>query len=79
MTILKRIWGLWKRVGQFIGDAIARIVLTIFYFTVAVPFGLGVRLMSDPLRIKEFGRPSDTHWLDREPTEDSIKDARRLF
>ena len=50
--MLKRIWEGWKRFGQWIGDMLARVVLTVFYFTIFVPFGLGVRFFSDPLAIK---------------------------
>jgi hypothetical protein len=74
MEVLSKIWKAWKRVGQFIGDIVARIVLTIFYFTVFVPFGLGVRLLSDPLMIKKSG-PS--FWLPRETRDRSLEEARR--
>ena len=50
--ILNRAWNTWKRVGQAIGDFIARIVLTIFYFSLLLPFGIGVRLFSDPLNLR---------------------------
>ena len=64
MDRLKKIWHVWKAFGQFIGDLLARVVLTLFYFTVFVPFGLGVKLFSDPLQLKnapaEFWRPRST-------------------
>ena len=50
----KKLWAGWKRFGEIIGNFLARIVLTIFYFTVFVPFAIGVRLLSDPLKIKEL-------------------------
>lgn len=53
--MLKRFWEGWKRVGQWIGDAVARIVLTVFYFTIFLPFGLMSRLFADPLQIKRGG------------------------
>ena len=53
--MLKRFWEGWKRVGKWIGDAVARIFLTVFYFTVFLPFGLMVRLFADPLQIKRYG------------------------
>jgi hypothetical protein len=75
MEILGKIWKTWKRFGQFIGDIVARIVLTIFYFTIFVPFGLGVRLFSDPLMIKEKSGPP--FWLPRETGDRSLEEARR--
>jgi len=76
MVILRKIWAGWKRVGQFIGDFIARLVLTAFYFTIFLPFGLGVRLLGDPLGIKAKGK---VHWLDRSTHDLVMEDARRIF
>ncbi len=72
---LDRIWRAWKRIGQIIGDVIARIVLTIFYFTIFAPFGLGVRLFGDTLAIKHERNPQ---WLDRSTRDLTLDDARRL-
>jgi len=52
VSVVKTIWNRWKQFGQLIGDVFARIVLTILFFTVLVPFGIGVRLFGDPLRVK---------------------------
>lgn len=77
METLRRVWEVWKRFGQFIGDIIARIALTLFYFTIFVPFGLGVRLLSDPLGTKRRSRSS--LWLSRRTTDSTLQDARRQF
>ncbi len=77
MNLLRKLWQAWKRFGQFLGDILARVVLTLFYFTVFVPFGLGVTLLSDPLRIRGAGdRPM---WLPRQTGDRSLDDARRQF
>lgn len=73
MSLLRKIWEKWKQIGQFIGDVIARVVLTLFYFTVFVPFGMGVRLLADPLRIRGKEAPE---WQERTPTKDSLAEAR---
>ena len=77
IDIVQRARRLWKRVGQAIGDFIARIILSIFYFTVFTPFALGVRLLSDPLGIRAHGNPG--WWLDRETLDCTLEDARRQF
>ncbi len=74
MDTLRKIWAVWKRVGQAIGDFMARVVLSIFYFTIFAPFGLGVRLTSDPLQLKRRG----AQWDQREVVADSMEQARRL-
>ena len=43
MTFLRRFWEGWKRFGQAIGDFLARVILSIFYFAIFLPFGLGTR------------------------------------
>ena len=76
MEALRKIWQAWKRIGQFIGDAIGRVVLTVFYFTLFMPFALGVRLLGDPLAI----RPQNlTKWLERKTHDLTLDDSRRLF
>jgi hypothetical protein len=73
MTTLKRIWETWKRVSRAIGNLQARVLLTILYATVLLPFGVAVSLFSDPLRIKH--RP--TAWLDHSRTPTTFDWARR--
>ena len=76
MGTLRKVWEAWKRVGQLIGDFIGRVILTVFYFTIFVPFGLGVRLLSDPLQLH---RASSSYWLSRKTTDLALDDARRQF
>ena len=76
MGTLRKVWEVWKRVGQLIGDFIGRVILTVFYFTIFMPFGLGVRLLSDPLQLK---RASSSFWLSRGKTDLTLEDARRQF
>lgn len=75
MQALRKVWQAWKRVGQFMGDLIGRIFLTVFYFTVFMPFALGVRFFGDPLAMRPVNRPK---WLDRTTTDLTLEDARRL-
>jgi hypothetical protein len=75
MTILRSIWNSWKKFGKFIGDIIGRIFLTIFYFTIFAPFGLGVRLFGDPLAIK---KNHSVRWIERTTRDLSLIDGRRL-
>jgi hypothetical protein len=57
---LKRAWEGWKKIAHKIGNFQARVLLTIFYGVLVLPFGLAARLFSDPLRIKK----TPTAWLD---------------
>ena len=75
MNLLKAIWKKWRAFGQVMGDFVARIFMTVFYFTVALPFGIGVRLFKDPLHLKT----SAAGWLKRETKRETLEDARRLY
>jgi hypothetical protein len=54
------LWGAWNRLMHVIGNFQARVILTILYAIIVLPFGLIVRLFTDPLRIKH---PPDA-WLE---------------
>lgn len=77
METLRKVWEPWKRFGRLIGDIFGRIALTLFYFTIFVPFGLRVRLLSDPLGTKH--RNGSSLWLGRRTTDLTLRDARRQF
>lgn len=75
MNTLKRIWEAWKQIAQKIGNFQARVLLTIIYSVLILPFGLAVRLFSDPLRIKR--RPEA--WLDHGDDPNTMEWARRQW
>jgi hypothetical protein len=72
---IRRLWEGWKRVSRAIGNFQARVLLTIFYVVLILPFGLAVRLFADPLRIR---RLSDK-WIDRDADAIDIAAARRQW
>jgi hypothetical protein len=49
----KSVWKSWVRVAHRIGNFQARVLLTILYAVVLLPFGICVRLFADPLRTRE--------------------------
>jgi hypothetical protein len=75
MELLKKIWHGWLRFGLFIGNLFGRIILTILYFTIVLPFGILTSLAMDPLNIKH---PAPV-WVERTTRDRTIDDARRSF
>ena len=63
MEFVKTLWSYWKQFGTFLGDMVGRFFLSVFYLTVTLPFGLGVSLFGDPLRIKQRQAPGA--WVER--------------
>lgn len=71
--MLKRLWEAWKRIAHRIGNFQARLILTILYAVLVLPFGLLTRLFADPLRIRR--RPAG--WLEHPPSPASLEHARK--
>jgi hypothetical protein len=88
MSNIRRLaWKRWTIIGEVYGDFQARLFATLFYFTILVPFAVGVRLTRDPLHLhrtkgkrgtkKEKGTTGT--WLERAPVGNTLDDARRQF
>jgi len=71
--VLKRGWRAYSRFMHKVGTVWARIILTILYAILVLPFGVLARLFADPLRIKK--RP--THWLEHPEEAMDMSWARR--
>jgi hypothetical protein len=65
----------WKRFSlltAIVGEYQGRFIVTAFYYTIFVPFGLGSRLFTDPLRRKETPR-----WEERPPVPTDLDSAKQ--
>ena len=77
MNFLKTVWRGWLRFGHFMGDIVGRVVLTVFYFTIMLPFSFIVTLFSDPLDMKR--KDKAPAWHARTTGDRTVEDARRQF
>jgi hypothetical protein len=81
MDAIKRglgaVWNAWKAFGKLMGDIVGRVFLMLFYLTIALPFGIGARLLSDPLDIKNQNKKPE--WIKRESLEPTMEIAQRQF
>ncbi len=68
-------WQRFKIITAVIGDVQGRLIATLFYFTVLVPFGIASRIFSDPLNMKRSS--PTTNWLDRVPVSEQLEAAKR--
>ena len=71
------LWSGWKELTHYIGDFQARLILTFFYFTIALPFGLIGRFIVDPLKLRE--KKADSNWTKRETLDKDMATARNQF
>ena len=74
--MFKRAWKQWMRIALVIGNFNNRVVLTLFYATVVLPFGLVVRLFADPLAIRQ---KRSSAWTDVQHATRTIEEGRRQF
>jgi hypothetical protein len=76
ISLIEDFWHGWKAFGQFLGDWLARVVLTVFYFSVFIPFGVGVRLFADPLQVK---KQPDKLWRPRLTGDQTLEETMRQY
>lgn len=77
MKYVNKFWQVWKRFGRFMGDMVGRVVMTLFYFTILLPFGVAVTLFSDPLDLRHKDKPPA--WQARTTGDRTLDEARRQF
>ncbi len=77
MEFLKMFWRGWMRFGHFMGDIVGRVVMTLFYFTLLLPFGVIITLFGDSLDMKH--KDKAPAWHARTTGDQTLEDARRQF
>lgn len=77
--MLRDLWNRWLVLAQKIGKFQSRIVLTVVYFVIVLPFGLGVRLFADPLRIRRSYSQQQSNWSARQTSEVDLDASNRQF
>jgi hypothetical protein len=71
---LKRIWQAWIRFGHWIGDIMSWVWMPLFYFVIAAPVAICVKLFKDPLNVKI--KKSDTYWTPKQLPKLDLKWAK---
>ena len=77
MEFLKKLWRGWMRFGHLMGDIVGRVVMTLFYFTLLLPFGLIITLFGDPLDMKH--KDKAPVWHARTTGDRNLEEAQRQF
>ena len=57
--MLKKIWVGWKKVAEKIGNFQATVIFSLLFFILVTPFGLVMRLFSNPIKVS-----SKSGWID---------------
>lgn len=78
MTVDGGLWNVVKDFAQQMGNYQSRVLMAFVYFIVVMPFGLGVMLLGNPLKIRRVH--TDSNWRPKELSiKPSIDEARRQF
>jgi len=72
-SLRTKLWEGWKKFGHALGNFQARVLLTLIYYVLVLPFGLAVRVFSDSMHMKK--RPEK--WFDHPPLPNTLEEARR--
>ncbi len=75
-AILRTAWERWQIIGRINGEYVSRFITNFFYFTILVPFGLGVRFFADPLDLRKV---APSYWKERKPVNTALDDARSQY
>jgi hypothetical protein len=62
-------------IAEIIGEGFGNLVSVVLYFSILIPFAIGSRLFSDPLRRKM--PQGETFWVEREPVSSELTQAKR--
>ncbi|MER2598422.1 MAG: hypothetical protein ABTQ73_02765 [Caldilineales bacterium] len=73
---MRKLWSRWMILARKIGQFQSRIILTLFYFIIVAPFGLGVRLFADPLHTRAF-HAAHSGWQPRPSHPADLDTARK--
>lgn len=74
-SIPRLAWGRMTILTSIIGDIQGRLISTLLYFTVVVPFGIISILATDPLMRK--GENANPSWVKRDPVDNHLDSAMR--
>ncbi len=74
-TLFQLAWARLLVITSVIGDAQGRLIALIFYFTILVPFGIGSRLLTDPLR-RDLPA-GDSTWVERDTLIHTLDEAKK--
>ena len=74
---VRRVLDWWKVFATKLGNYQGRLMFAFFYFVVVTLFGIGVRLFSDPLKLRRDGRI--TCWSERSPVKHDLEASREQF
>jgi hypothetical protein len=72
-----KLWPSWKNFSKRMGSFQSQILLSLFFFLFISPFALAMKMLSDPLKIKE--KSTKSYWLEKTEKKLDIDEFKRQF
>lgn len=76
-VFFSKLWSEWKELAGYFGDFQSRWLLTLFFFTFALPFGILSRFFMDALQIRR--PPLKSGWIQRINNKDTLEASKHLY
>jgi hypothetical protein len=70
---LKKFYGVWVKIGEFIGSIISKVIMFILYFALFTPVSLILKILGKDLLSKKIDKNKSTYWIDRTSQPQSMK------
>lgn len=74
LNTLRIIWHYWKKIAHRIGVFQSKLILSLFYFTLFMPFGVVFALFKDGLRIKN---KTSSSWIVKNKQSETLEAMRK--
>jgi cytochrome b subunit of formate dehydrogenase len=76
MNVIQLAWERFSILARIFGDMQARVIATLMYYTIILPFGLIMRAGDNPFH-QRAGDRTAASWIKREPVDNSLEGASR--
>ncbi|QFR48881.1 hypothetical protein FJR48_03755 [Sulfurimonas lithotrophica] len=72
-TVLVKPYLIWIKVGEFIGNIISKVIMTVLYFGLFTPVSIILKVLGKDLLRKKMNNDESTYWIQRETQPQSMK------
>lgn len=72
-TFLSKIYLLWIKLGEFIGNIVSHIIMLVLYLCLFTPVSIILKLLGKDLLNKKIDKSKSSYWIKREVQPQSMK------
>ncbi|WP_373073610.1 SxtJ family membrane protein [Sulfurimonas sp.] len=72
-VLLSKPYTLWIKFGEFIGNIMSKIIMSVLYFGLFTPVSILLKIFGKDLLRKKMDKKESTYWISRETQPQSMK------